>query len=74
MVCRRASRNSWTAIWPLSSSSKAEKAERSSVEGERGVRRDESVVRKEDRGRVLEEEGGKNALIEFGSEESPKYG
>lgn len=44
------------------------------MEGERGVRRDESVVRKEDRGRVLEEEGGKNALIEFGSEESPKYG
>ena len=58
LVCNRASRSSNTSIWPLSSSSKAENAERSSDDEESGARRDARVERKVGRESVGED-GGK---------------
>lgn len=43
----------------------------SSVEGERGLRRDDKCVRKEERGIMLEKDGGKKGPIEDGSEGRP---
>lgn len=43
----------------------------SSVEGERVVRRDDRCVRKNERGIILEDDGGKKGLMEDGSEGRP---
>lgn len=43
----------------------------SSVDGERGVRRDDKCVRKVERGIMLEDDGGKKGLTEDGSEGRP---
>lgn len=71
-MCSRASRNSCTSIWPLSSSSKAAKAERSSEEGDRGVRRDDKVERKVARGSAGEVLDGKKGCRAGGEEGRPK--
>lgn len=71
-MCRRASRSSWTSIWPLSSSSKAAKAERSSDEGDKGVRRDDKVERKVARGSEGEVPDGKKGWRKGGEEGRPE--
>lgn len=43
----------------------------SSVEGEREIRREDKWVRKNERGIMLEDDGGKKGLTEGGSEGRP---
>lgn len=43
----------------------------SSVEGEREIRREDKWVRKDERGIMLEDDGGKKGLTEGGSEGRP---
>jgi len=70
-VFNKASRNSARSACPLSSSSKAENADRSSEEGDSWERSPASELRKVGRVTACDVEGGKNAVISELFAESP---
>lgn len=72
-VLSRASRSSATFTWPLSSSSKAEKADRSSALGDSAASFSASVFRKAGRAMVCADDGGKNCETSVELDGSPKY-
>jgi len=70
-VCNNASLNSARSTCPLSSSSNAEKADKSSEGGDNAVSSVASELRKEGSVRVCGVEGGKNEAISDGVADNP---
>lgn len=71
-VCSKASRSSATSTCPLSSSSKAEKADNNSLDGESEAKRLAIVLRKVGKGMVWDDPGGKKGDKSEEADGSPK--